>query len=148
MITAIVKSIITAAAAARKQAPGAARLRVPLVAELDEVANIVPWPSLPEDFSYFGSLGLCFTVYLQAYAQGVGEWGENGMRKLWQTAVFRLVGANEETTFTRGLSETIGTREKDMGKDKPTKTLPKAGAEDFANLPAFTSFSAPAPRPR
>jgi type IV secretory pathway TraG/TraD family ATPase VirD4 len=137
VITAIVKSII---AAARKQAPGAARLRVPLVAELDEVANIVPWPSLPEDFSYFGSLGLCFTVYLQAYAQGVGEWGENGMRTLWQTAGFRLVGANEETTFTRGLSETIGTWEKEMGKDKPTKTLPKAGAEDFANLPAFTAF--------
>ncbi|ABM10535.1 type IV secretory system conjugative DNA transfer family protein [Paenarthrobacter aurescens] len=137
VITAIVKSITTAA---RNQAPGAARLRVPLVAELDEVANIVPWPSLPEDFSYFGSLGLCFTVYLQAYAQGVGEWGENGMRTLWQTAGFRLVGANEETAFTRGLSETIGTWEKEMGKDRPTKTLPKAGPEDFANLPGFTAF--------
>ena len=137
VITAIVKSITTAA---RNQAPGTARLRVPLIAELDEVANIVPWPSLPEDFSYFGSLGLCFTVYLQAYAQGVGEWGENGMRTLWQTAGFRLVGANEETTFTRGLSETIGTWEKPMGKDRPTKTLPKAGPEDFANLPAFTAF--------
>ncbi|NMR31880.1 type IV secretory system conjugative DNA transfer family protein [Crystallibacter degradans] len=144
VITAIVKSITTAA---RNQAPGAARLLVPLVAELDEVANIVPWPSLPEDFSYFGSLGLCFTVYLQAYAQGVGEWGENGMRTLWQTAGFRLVGANEETAFTRGLSETIGTWEKEMGKDRPTKTLPKAGPEDFANLPGFTAFlfSASAP---
>ncbi|WP_423185039.1 type IV secretory system conjugative DNA transfer family protein [Arthrobacter sp. NyZ413] len=137
IITALVNAITRTAI---RETPGEARLKVPLVGELDEIANIAAWPSLPKDFSYFGSRGLCFTVYLQAYSQGVSEWGENGMKTLWQTAGIRLLGASEEDTFTQGISQRLGTWEKPTGEGKPAKTMPKASVEDLSNIPKFTAL--------
>ena len=134
VIAALLKFIFEAA---KRQTPGESRLRVPLVGELDEVANIAPWPSLPEDYSHFGSRGLCITTYLQAYSQGVQEWGAARMKTLWQTAGIRIVGANEEDDFTQGLSRVVGTYEKDLGEQRGSRSAAIAGVEDFANLPEF-----------
>lgn len=134
VIAAVLKFIFEAA---KRQTPGEARLRVPLVGELDEVANIAPWPSLPEDFSHFGSRGLCFTAYYQSWSQIVSEYGETRARVLWQTAGVRIIGANEEDNFTQGLSKVIGTYQKKLGDKFSSRDVARAGVDDFANLPKF-----------
>lgn len=136
VITAMIKAICNAAI---RQTPGKARLTVPLVGELDEVANIVPWPTLPQDFSHFGSRGLCFTVYLQGWSQGCGEWGVKGMETLWQTAGIRVIGSNDEPAWLEGISKLIGTYQRDVPGSPVKERLPKASVEDLANLPKFTA---------
>lgn len=137
VITSMIKAICNAAVRAT---PGKARLAVPLVGELDEVANIVPWPTLPQDFSHYGSRGLCFTIYLQGWAQGCEEWGENGMKTLWQMSGTRFVGANEEESWTSGLSKTLGTYQKPLPGSEMKERLPKVSVEDFANIPKFSGL--------
>ena len=136
VITAMIKAICNAAI---KQTPGQGRLTVPLVGELDEVANIVPWPTLPQDFSHFGSRGLCFTVYLQGWSQGCGEWGVKGMETLWQMAGIRIIGSNDEPAWLEGISKLIGTYQRPVPDSKATERLPKASVEDLGNLPKFTA---------
>ncbi|MBP2269263.1 type IV secretory pathway TraG/TraD family ATPase VirD4 [Pseudarthrobacter sp. PvP004] len=137
VLTAMIKAICNAAV---RKTPGEARLAVPLVGELDEVANIVPWPTLPQDFSHYGSRGLCFTLYLQGWSQGCGEWGTKGMQTLWQMSGTRFVGSNEETDWTEGLSKAIGTyQRKEQGSDRKER-LPKVSVQDFADLPKFSGI--------
>lgn len=136
VITAMIKAICNAAI---RKTPGQARLTVPLVGELDEVANIVPWPTLPQDFSHFGSRGLCFTVYLQGWSQGCGEWGVKGMETLWQMAGIRVIGSNDEPAWLEGISKLIGTYQRPVHDSKAKERLPKASVEDLGNLPKFTA---------
>lgn len=136
VITAMIKAICNAAI---KKTPGQARLTVPLVGELDEVANIVPWPTLPQDFSHFGSRGLCFTVYLQGWSQGCGEWGVKGMETLWQMAGIRVIGSNDEPAWLEGISKLIGTYQRPVPGSDIKERLPKASVEDLGNLPKFTA---------
>lgn len=136
VITALIKAICNAAI---RQTPGLARLAVPLVGELDEVANIVPWPTLPQDFSHFGSRGLCFTVYLQGWSQGCGEWGVKGMETLWQMSGVRVIGSNDEPAWLDGISKTIGTYQRPVSGSEVKERLPRASVEDLANLPKFTA---------
>jgi hypothetical protein len=137
VITALIKAICNAAI---RQTPGLARLAVPLVGELDEVANIVPWPTLPQDFSHFGSRGLCFTVYLQGWSQGCGEWGVKGMETLWQMSGVRVIGSNDEPAWLDGISKTIGTYQRPVPGSEAKERLAKASVEDLANLPKFTAL--------
>lgn len=146
VIAAVLKFIIEAA---KRQTPGESRLRVPLVGELDEVANIAPLASLPEDYSHFGSRGLCITAYYQAWGQIVAEYGITRAKVLWQTAGVRVIGANEEDDFTQGLSRVVGTYQKNLGDKFGTRDVAKAGVDDFADLPElhaiiFTSKTKPA----
>ena len=136
IITAMIKAICNAAI---QKTPGQARLTVPLVGELDEVANIVPWPTLPQDFSHFGSRGLCFTVYLQGWSQGCGEWGVKGMETLWQMTGIRIIGSNDEPTWLEGISKLIGTYQRPVPGSQSKERLPKASVEDLGNLPKFTA---------
>jgi len=136
IITAMIKAICNAAI---QKTPGQARLTVPLVGELDEVANIVPWPTLPQDFSHFGSRGLCFTVYLQGWSQGCGEWGVKGMETLWQMTGIRVIGSNDEPAWLEGISKLIGTYQRPVPGSQVRERLPKASVEDLGNLPKFTA---------
>jgi len=65
------------------QASPAGRLSVPVVAVLDEVANVCRWRDLPDRYSHYGSRGIICACYLQSWSQGVDCWGREGMRKLW-----------------------------------------------------------------
>jgi hypothetical protein len=137
VLTAMIKAICNAAV---RQTPGEARLTVPLVGELDEVANIVPWPTLPQDFSHYGSRGLCFTIYLQGWSQGCGEWGTKGMQTLWQMSGTRFVGSNEEVDWTEGLSKAIGNYQRTVEGSDVKERLPKVSVQDFADLPKFSGI--------
>lgn len=68
------------------------RLPVPLIAALDEAANVVRWPELPRLYSHYGSRGIILMTILQSYAQGVGVWGEEGMEALWSAAAILIYG--------------------------------------------------------
>lgn len=90
LTTALTATIMTAAEKYGEECGG--RLPVPLVAALDEAANVVRWPELPSLYSHYGSRGIILMTILQSYAQGAEVWGENGMELLWSAAAIVLYG--------------------------------------------------------
>lgn len=85
------------------------RLTVPLLACLDEAANICRWPALPAQFSHYGGRAILLMVFLQSWTQGVEAWGENGMRTMWSAATGRVYGGGvADSKFLAELSELIG----------------------------------------
>ncbi|OYO15524.1 conjugal transfer protein TraG [Enemella evansiae] len=90
------------------RSPGG-RLATPLMAILDEAANVVRWRDLPDMYSHFGSRGICVSAFLQGWSQGVEAWGERGMMKLWSASNIRVVGSGlAEEPFLAQISRLIG----------------------------------------
>jgi type IV secretory pathway TraG/TraD family ATPase VirD4 len=80
-----------------------------MVVVLDEAANICRIADLPQLYSHLGSRGIIPLTILQSHAQGVGVWGETGMRALLGAATVKLVGAGiDDATFAEDLSRLIG----------------------------------------
>lgn len=88
------------------------RLLMPLVILLDEVCNIFAWPSLPDDLSYFGSLGIMTNLFFQGFDQGTRVFGADGMKQIIKTANMRWIGGGEDANVARDYSSTIGDYEK------------------------------------
>ncbi|MFF0097688.1 type IV secretory system conjugative DNA transfer family protein [Micromonospora sp. NPDC005257] len=85
------------------------RLDPPLIACLDEAANICKIRDLPELYSHFGSRGIIPLTILQSYRQGTRVWGDHGMDALWSAATVKLVGAGiDDARFAEDLSRLIG----------------------------------------
>ena len=85
------------------------RLPVPLVAPLDEAANVVRWPDLPKLYSHYGSRGIILMTILQTYSQGVNMWGKVAMETLWSSASLALVGPGvRDDEFLRTVENLIG----------------------------------------
>lgn len=85
------------------------RLKVPLVAALDEAANVVKWPELPDLYSHYGSRSIILMTILQSYSQGVRVWGEEGMEALWSaTPVLIYGGGVKDDTMLRKMEALIG----------------------------------------
>ena len=85
------------------------RLRLPMVAMLDEAANVCRWKELPNLYSHYGSRGIVICTILQSWSQGVVVWGREGMRKLWSAANIKVYGGGvSETEFLGELSQLIG----------------------------------------
>lgn len=94
------------------QSPGM-RVPRPVTATLDEAANVVRWPELPDLYSHYGSRGIILSVFLQSWTQGKEAWGEGGMKKMWSAANVRMVGSGvAEVDFLRDLSDLVGARDK------------------------------------
>lgn len=105
LTVAVFKSLVDRA----DQSPGS-RLPVPATAALDEIANIVRWPRLPDYYSTFGSRGIICDTVLQSYAQGVELWGEQGMKKIWSAAAIVVIGpGHKDYRFLDELAHLIGT---------------------------------------
>lgn len=129
------------------QCPGS-RLPVPVTAALDEIANIVRWPRLPDYYSTFGSRGIICDTVLQSYAQGVELWGEHGMKKLWSSAAIVVIGpGHKDYRFLDELANLIGTHTEqqrsvssgggDRGRSISTQTVEKQTitAAELAAMP-------------
>ncbi|GIG57117.1 hypothetical protein Lfu02_14890 [Longispora fulva] len=85
------------------------RLSVPIVLVLDEAGNICKIADLPAQYSHLGGRGIIPICVLQNYAQGVGVWGETGMKALWSAATIKLVGAGtDDERFGETVSRLIG----------------------------------------
>ena len=107
VVTALVDRILEIAELLAQARGG--RLEPPVVAVLDEAANICPIRALPQLYSHYGSRGIQVLTLLQSYQQGVGVWGEQGMQALWSAATIKLVGAGvDDHTFLQRLSGLIG----------------------------------------
>jgi len=108
---ALVMAILTTAEKVAAHQRGG-RLAPPIMAVLDEAANVVRWPELPDLYSHYGSRGIVVSTFFQSYAQGVEAFGEHGMQKMWSAANIRVAGSGlSEDKFLPFLSNLIGDRD-------------------------------------
>lgn len=149
IVNALTAAVLEAAMQRADASPGG-RLPTPLLAVLDEAANVVTWELLPKMYSYFASRGIIAMTVLQSWSQGARVWGEDGMQALWSAASIRVVGSGlDEPDFLEQRSQTIGThtasttsRTKGGGSSSSTEqpvektTMP---ASDLRKLPKGTT---------
>lgn len=85
------------------------RLQVPMLAALDEAANICPWKQLPRLYSFFGSAGVCILSVFQSPAQVRATFGPDGAAALHSAANARItMGGIEDTTHLQALEQLVG----------------------------------------
>ncbi len=107
LIAALTDATFRAGVAAAETAGG--RLDPPLVAVLDEAANICRIADLPDLYSHLGSRGIIPVTILQSYRQGVRVWGEPGMDALWSAATVKVIGAGiDDARTAEDLSRLVG----------------------------------------
>jgi len=107
LVAALTDRVMRAATLAAERAGG--RLDPPMVVVLDEAANICRIADLPQLYSHLGSRGVIPLTILQSHAQGVGVWGETGMRALLGAATVKMVGSGiDDANFAEDLSRLIG----------------------------------------
>ncbi len=112
LVTALTVAVAEAAEELANRSPGG-RLRVPLVVPLDEAANVCRWLELPNIYSHYGSRGILLMTFLQSWSQGVGVWGESGMRTLWSASNIKVYGGGvDEKEFLEHLAAVIGDYDK------------------------------------
>ncbi|MGV9676695.1 type IV secretory system conjugative DNA transfer family protein [Nocardia sp. NPDC003482] len=108
LVSALTEAVIDVAMRKASRSRGG-RLPIPLLAVLDEAANVVRWKDLPKQYSHFGSRGIVVMTVLQSWAQGARCWGEDGMEALWSAANIKVLGSGvDDTKFLQERSEAIG----------------------------------------
>ena len=103
--------------AAEQRAAGcsAGRLPVPLVAVLDEAANVCRWRELPNLVSHYGSRGIVLVILLQSWSQGIQAWGLHGLRAMFGAVNLRIYGGGvADTDFLRMVSDLCGEYDRPM----------------------------------
>jgi type IV secretory pathway TraG/TraD family ATPase VirD4 len=96
-------------AAVRHAEAAGGRIDPPLLAVLDEAANICKIADLPQLYSHLGGRGVVPITIIQNYAQGSGVWGERGMAALWSAATVKLVGAGlDDARHAEDISRLVG----------------------------------------
>ena len=92
------------------------RLDPPMLAVLDEAANICKISDLPLLYSHLGSRGIVALTILQSYPQGAAVWGEQGMAALWSAATVKLIGAGiDDARMAEDLSKLAGEHDVPVG---------------------------------
>ncbi|WP_328403177.1 type IV secretory system conjugative DNA transfer family protein [Nocardia sp. NBC_00403] len=108
LVSALTEAVIDVAMRKASRSPGG-RLPIPMLAVLDEAANVVRWKDLPKQYSHFGSRGIVVMTVLQSWAQGARCWGDAGMLALWSAANVKVLGPGvDDMNFLRDRSEAIG----------------------------------------
>jgi type IV secretory pathway TraG/TraD family ATPase VirD4 len=108
LVSALTEAVVDVAMRKASQSHGG-RLPIPLLAVLDEAANVVRWKDLPKQYSHFGSRGIVVMTVLQSWAQGARCWGKEGMEALWSAANIKVLGSGiDDTEFLTQRSEAIG----------------------------------------
>ncbi|MBC7303959.1 MAG: type IV secretory system conjugative DNA transfer family protein [Nocardia sp.] len=108
LVSALTEAVVDVAMRKASQSSGG-RLPIPLLAVLDEAANVVRWKDLPKQYSHFGSRGIVVMTVLQSWAQGARCWGDAGMSALWSAANIKVLGSGvDDMAFLRDRSEAIG----------------------------------------
>ncbi len=107
LVAALTDRILRCATTAAERAGG--RLDPPLVAVLDEAANICRISDLPDLYSHLGSRGITPLTILQSYKQGARVWGDHGMDALWSAATIKVIGPGlDDARFAEDVSRLIG----------------------------------------
>jgi type IV secretory pathway TraG/TraD family ATPase VirD4 len=107
-VSALTEAVVDVAMRKASQSAGG-RLAIPMLAVLDEAANVVRWKDLPKQYSHFGSRGIVVMTVLQSWAQGARCWGESGMNALWSAANIKVLGSGvDDTRFLQERSDVLG----------------------------------------
>ncbi|MGB7963028.1 MAG: TraM recognition domain-containing protein, partial [Propionicimonas sp.] len=107
LVAALVDALFTAGQRHAEAAAG--RLDPPMVAVLDEAANVAKIADLPQLYSHLGSRGIVPVTILQSYQQGAGVWGDGGMGTLWGAATIKLIGAGiDDPKLADEVSKLVG----------------------------------------
>ncbi|MFG2836416.1 type IV secretory system conjugative DNA transfer family protein [Streptomyces zaomyceticus] len=107
LIAACADSVMRAATAQAERASG--RLDPPMLAILDEAANVCKISDLPDLYSHLGSRGIIPITILQSYRQGQKVWGDAGMDAMWSAATVKVIGSGiDDPDFADKLSRMIG----------------------------------------
>lgn len=107
LIAACADSVMRAATAQAERAGG--RLDPPMLAILDEAANVCKISDLPDLYSHLGSRGIIPLTILQSYRQGQKVWGDAGMDAMWSASTVKVIGAGiDDPDFADKLSRLIG----------------------------------------
>ncbi|MFJ4338599.1 type IV secretory system conjugative DNA transfer family protein [Streptomyces sp. NPDC088915] len=123
LIAACADSVMRAATAQAERVGG--RLDPPMLAILDEAANVCKISDLPDLYSHLGSRGIIPITILQSYRQGQKVWGDAGMDAMWSAATVKIIGSGiDDPDFADKLSrmvgdhdvETVSTSHSDSGK--------------------------------
>lgn len=146
-LTTALVGLITDTAIREAERSEGGRLDTPLVAVLDEAANVVKLSKLPKMYSHWGSRGIIPLTFLQSPAQAERVWGKDGVKALCSSSNFLLYGGGiTDSAYLNDLSALIGDHEvqknsrnkSDNGRDSLTvrwekeKIIP---VEDLASLP-------------
>jgi type IV secretory pathway TraG/TraD family ATPase VirD4 len=109
------------------------RLEVPLVFQLDEVANVCRIAALPDLVSHAGGRGIFIAPYLQSPAQGRAAWGNDGFDKLFGASVIRLIGRGLiDVKFLEEMSKAIG--EQDVQRHTTSRSSGRSGGSRTENM--------------
>ncbi|WP_432012618.1 type IV secretory system conjugative DNA transfer family protein [Streptomyces cucumeris] len=152
LIAACADSVMRAATTQAERAGG--RLDPPMLAILDEAANICKLADLPDLYSHLGSRGIIPITILQSYRQGQKVWGDAGMDAMWSASTIKVIGSgiddpdvadklsrligdhDVETTSTShsesGKSTSVSTRQERILPADAIRALPKGTALCFA----------------
>ncbi len=107
LVAALTDRVLRAGVLAAERAGG--RLDPPLLAVLDEAANVCRIADLPDLYSHLGSRGIIPVTILQSYRQGVRVWGEPGMDALWSAATVKILGSGlDDARFAEDISRLVG----------------------------------------
>ncbi|MEU9189248.1 TraM recognition domain-containing protein [Streptomyces sp. NPDC048484] len=129
LIAACADSVMRAATAQAERAGG--RLDPPMLAILDEAANVCKISDLPDLYSHLGSRGIIPITILQSYRQGQKVWGDAGMDAMWSASTVKVIGSGiDDPDFADKLSRLIGdhdvettsTSHSDSGKSTSVST--------------------------
>lgn len=108
LVAAFADRVLLEAVRAAEQSVGG-RLDPPLVAVLDEAANVCRITELPRLYSHFGSRGVVPVTILQSRVQGRRVWGDSGMDELFSASTVKVIGAGiDDPAFAEDLSRLIG----------------------------------------
>jgi type IV secretory pathway TraG/TraD family ATPase VirD4 len=113
LIAAFVDELIDAAKRLADTMPGG-RLDPPLGLFLDEIANVVPLPSLPALMSFAGGSGIFITAILQSRAQADARWGKDHAAMLWSAATVKLILGGLSGHELRDVSDLVGDYDRHM----------------------------------
>ncbi|MFF0740611.1 type IV secretory system conjugative DNA transfer family protein [Streptomyces sp. NPDC004111] len=107
LIAACADAVMRAATAQAERAGG--RLDPPMLAVLDEAANVCKISDLPDLYSHLGSRGIIPLTILQSYRQGQKTWGDAGMDSMWSASTIKIIGSGiDDPDFADKLSRLIG----------------------------------------
>ncbi|MFI6289321.1 TraM recognition domain-containing protein [Streptomyces sp. NPDC051018] len=107
LIAACADSVMRTATAEAERAGG--RLDPPMLAILDEAANVCKISDLPDLYSHLGSRGIIPITILQSYRQGQKVWGDASMDAMWSAATIKVIGSGiDDPDFADKLSRLIG----------------------------------------
>lgn len=87
------------------------RLDPPMSLILDEIANLAPWPALPQIMADGGGVGISTLVVLQSLAQARSGWGDQEAQSIFDAAIVKIqLGGSGNDKDLEAFAKLFGSR--------------------------------------